>query len=123
MLVARHVLIEILACPNRGCHANATLAQHQWGVPRHDAVYAEPHGSFPLYLSHEHDPLVIIPLIHALYGPELKLDITDQCKVFCILQVAPLVLFGIGLTEAIRAYNVVLIPMSVSDVEGQFDTP
>ena len=30
-------------------------------------------------------------------------------------------LFGIGLTEAIRTYCVVLIPMSVSDVEGQFD--
>ena len=48
-------------------------------------------------------------------------DIADQCKVFWIRQVAPLVLFGIGLTEAIRAYCVVLIPVSVSDVEGQFD--
>ena len=32
-------------------------------------------------------------------------------------------LFGIGLTEAIRAYCVVLIPVSVSDMKGQFDTP
>ena len=32
-------------------------------------------------------------------------------------------LFGIGLTEAIGAYCVVLIPVFVSDVEGQFDTP
>ena len=40
-----------------------------------------------------------------------------------IRQLAPLVLFGVGLTEAIRAYCVVLIPVSVSDVEGQFDTP
>ena len=47
--------------------------------------------------------------------------ITDQGKVFGILQVAPLVLFGIGLTEAIRVHCVVLIPMSVSDVEGQLD--
>ena len=36
---------------------------------------------------------------------------------------APLALFGIGLTEAIRAYCIVLVPKSVSDVEGQFDTP
>ena len=36
---------------------------------------------------------------------------------------APLVLFGISLTEAIRPYCVVLIPMSVSDVEGQFNAP
>ena len=49
--------------------------------------------------------------------------IADQCIVFWILQLTPLVLFGIGLTEAIRAYCVVLIPVSVSDVEGQFDTP
>jgi hypothetical protein len=33
------------------------------------------------------------------------------------------VLFGIGLTEAIRTYCIVLIPLSVSDVEGQFDPP
>ena len=32
-------------------------------------------------------------------------------------------LFGIGLTEAIRAYCVILIPVSMGDVEGQFDTP
>jgi hypothetical protein len=50
-------------------------------------------------------------------------NIADQCKVFSILHVAPLVLFGIGLTKAIRAYCVVLIPISVRDVEGQFDTP
>jgi hypothetical protein len=43
--------------------------------------------------------------------------------VFWILRAAPLVLFGIGLTEAIRPYRVVLVPMSVCDVEGQFDTP
>lgn len=35
---------------------------------------------------------------------------------------APLVLFGIGFTEAVRTYCIVLIPMSVSDMEGQFDT-
>ena len=40
-----------------------------------------------------------------------------------ILKLASLVLFGIGLTEAIRPYCVVLIPMSVSDVKGQFDPP
>ena len=34
-----------------------------------------------------------------------------------------MVLFGIGLTEAIRTYRVVLVPMSVSDVEGQFNAP
>jgi hypothetical protein len=44
--------------------------------------------------------------------------IADQCIVFWILQLTPLVLFGIGLTEAIRAYCVVLIPMSMSDMEG-----
>ena len=48
-------------------------------------------------------------------------DTADHCKVFWIVKVAPLVLFGIGLTEAIRTYRVVLVPMSVSDVEGQFD--
>ena len=48
-------------------------------------------------------------------------DIADQCKVFWIRQMAPLVLFGIALTEAIRTYRVVLIPVFVSDVEGQFD--
>ena len=42
---------------------------------------------------------------------------------FWILRAAPLVLFGIGLTEAIRTYCVVLVPMSVGDLEGQFDTP
>ena len=31
-------------------------------------------------------------------------------------------LFGIGLTEAIRTYRVVLISMFMSDMEGQFDT-
>ena len=50
-------------------------------------------------------------------------DIADQCKVFWIRQMAPLVLFGIGLTEAIRTYRVVLAPMSVGDVEGQFNAP
>ena len=40
-----------------------------------------------------------------------------------IRQLAPLVLLGIGLTEAIRTYRVVLVPMSVSDVEGQFNAP
>ncbi len=50
-------------------------------------------------------------------------DITYQCKVFWILLLAPLVLFGIGLTKAIRAYGVVLISMFMSDVKGQFDTP
>ena len=48
-------------------------------------------------------------------------DIADQCKVFWIRQVAPLVLFGIGLTKAIGAHCVVLVSMSVRDVEGQFD--
>jgi hypothetical protein len=43
--------------------------------------------------------------------------------VFWILQGGSLVLFGIGLTEAIGAYCVVLIPMSVSDVKGQFNAP
>ena len=32
-------------------------------------------------------------------------------------------LFGIGLTEAIRTYCIVLVPVSVSDMEGQFDAP
>ena len=50
-------------------------------------------------------------------------DIIDHYKVFWIRQLAPMVLFGIGLTEAIRAYCVVLIPMSVGDVEGQFNAP
>ena len=50
-------------------------------------------------------------------------DIAGQCKVFSILHVAPLVLFGIGLTKSIRAHCVVLVSMSVRDVEGQFDTP
>ena len=44
-------------------------------------------------------------------------------EVLWIRQLAPLVLFGIGLTEAIRTYRVVLVPMSVGDVEGQFDPP
>ena len=69
---------------------------------------------------------VIIPL--QMYSVDQSVrarrqDIADQHKVFWIRQVTPLVLFGIGFTEAIRAYCVVLIPMSVSDVEGQFDTP
>ena len=34
---------------------------------------------------------------------------------------APVLLFCIGLTEAIRAYCVVLIPLSVRDMKGQFD--
>ena len=42
---------------------------------------------------------------------------------FWIRQLAPLVLFGKGLAEAIRTYRVVFVSMSVSDVEGQFDTP
>ena len=69
---------------------------------------------------------VIIPLqMHSVdQSVRARLqDITYQCKVFWIRQLAPLALFGIGLTEAIRPYHVVLVPMSVSDVEGQFDTP
>ena len=50
-------------------------------------------------------------------------DITDQCKMFWIRQLAPLVLFGIDLTKAIRAHCIVLISMFMSDVKGQFDTP
>ena len=42
---------------------------------------------------------------------------------FWILLLAPLVLFRMGFTEAIRTYCVILIPVSVSDVLGKFDTP
>ena len=69
---------------------------------------------------------VIIPLqMHSMdQSARARLqDITYQCKVFWIRQLAPLVLLGVGLTEAIRPYHVVLIPMFMSDVEGQFDTP
>ena len=68
---------------------------------------------------------VIIPLqMHSVDQSvrASRLNITDQRKVLWIRQLAPLVLFGVGLTEAIRTYRVVLIPMSVGDVEGQFDT-
>ena len=69
---------------------------------------------------------VIIPL--QMYSVDQSVRATlqdniDHCKVFWIRQVAPLALFGIGFAEAVRAYCVVLIPMSVSDVEGQFDPP
>jgi len=50
-------------------------------------------------------------------------DIADQRKVFWIRQVAPVLLFGIGLTKAIGAHCVVLVSMSVRDMKGQFDTP
>ena len=36
---------------------------------------------------------------------------------------APVLLFGIGLTKAIGAHCVVLVSMSVRDMKGQFDTP
>lgn len=42
-------------------------------------------------------------------------------KVLWIRQVAPLVLFGIGVTKALWALCIVFYPVGVADVEGQFD--
>lgn len=43
-------------------------------------------------------------------------------KVFWVRQVAPLVLFAVGLTEPLGAFCIVFHPVIMADVEGQLDT-